>query len=73
MKKNTIESVDKDKRRLQKKPYIGEKRQELVWALGLQGYSWEDIGLIFGLHRSSVLRIYAKKPSDWKSKWVKII
>ena len=65
-------TVDNSTRRLQTKPYIAEKRQELIWALGLQGYAWEDIGLIFSLNRSTVLRVYRKKPDDWKPKWVKL-
>jgi len=52
-------------------PHVQDKRDELVWALSAQGYSASQIGSIFNLHRSTVIRIVAAKPDGWKVKWVK--
>jgi hypothetical protein len=54
------------------KEHLREKRNELIWALSLQDYSFADIGSIFGIDRSTVLRIIKTKPRDWKVKWVKV-
>lgn len=53
------------------KQHIKEKRDELIWALSLQDYSHSEIGSIFGLNRSTVLRIIEAKPKDWTPKWIK--
>ena len=42
-----------------------------MWALTLQDYSLADIGEIFTLNRSTVLRIKRQMPKDWQPKWVK--
>jgi hypothetical protein len=52
--------------------HVREKRDELIWALSLQDYTQAQIGRIFGLNRSTVLRIIEAKPKDWKPKWVKV-
>jgi len=51
--------------------YIREKRIELIWALSLQDYTHAQIARIFNVDRSTIMRIIRKKPSRWKSKWVK--
>lgn len=52
--------------------YLREKRDELIWALSLQHYSDAQIGRIFNIkYRSTTQRIIARKPKDWKPKWVK--
>lgn len=58
-------------RPIKEKLHLIEKRNELIWALDYQGYSGEEIGVIFNINRSSVKRILDKKPSDYKPKWVK--
>lgn len=54
------------------KPYLTYKRNELIWALSAQGYSNIDIGVIFNINRSTVLRVMLKKPNDWVTPWFKI-
>jgi hypothetical protein len=51
--------------------HIQEKRDELIWALSLQNYTNAQIGRMFKLNRSTILRIIQSKPRDWKPKWVK--
>ena len=51
--------------------HIKEKRNELIWALGLQHYTFSEIGRIFNMHRASVQRIVNRRPRDYKPKWVK--
>ena len=51
--------------------HIKEKRIELIWALSLQDYTHAQIGRIFNIDRSTVLRIISKKPRNWSSKWHK--
>lgn len=54
------------------KNHLGEKREELIWALSLQEYSFADICEIFNIkHRSTVMRIIARKPENWLPRWVK--
>ena len=53
------------------KKHIKDKRDELIWALSLQEYTQAEIASIFGLNRSTVLRIIEAKPKDWQVKWVK--
>lgn len=56
----------------QEKRHLIDKRNELIWALDIQDYNYEEIGVIFnGLNRSSIKRIVEKRPPDWKPKWVK--
>jgi hypothetical protein len=55
--------------------HLKDKRNEIIFALlePNQGYSYADIGVIFnGLNRSTVMRIAAKKPKQYKVKWVKV-
>ena len=49
------------------------KRNELIWALGDkdQGYTYQEIGEIFNINKSTVLRILKSKPKEWEVKWVK--
>lgn len=55
------------------KEFLREKRDELIWALSLQEYNYEEIGQMFnGLNRSTVMRIIERKPRGWKPKWVKV-
>ena len=51
--------------------HLYEKRTELVWALEFQGYSGEELGVIFNVDRAVISRILKKKPKRWKPKWVK--
>ena len=51
--------------------HVMDKRNELVWALKLQNYTFAEIGRIFNMHRSTVLRICKERPKDWKPKWKK--
>ena len=53
------------------KKHIKDKRDELIWALSLQDYTLSEIGTIFGINRSTVLRILENKPKDWQPKWIK--
>lgn len=53
------------------KLHLIEKYQELVWALGIQGYNNNDIGVIFNRNRSVIKRVRDKMPRGWKPKWVK--
>lgn len=59
-------------KKIKEKSYIVEKRKELIWALSLQDYSYQDIGDIFGVHRSTVKRIVDAMPKNWTPKWVKV-
>ncbi len=52
--------------------HLREKRNELMWALSLQDYDYSEIGGMFNMNRSSVLRIVRQKPRDWKPKWAKV-
>jgi hypothetical protein len=52
--------------------HVREKRDELIWALSIQDYTHAQIGRIFNLNRSTILRILADKPKDWKPKWIKV-
>lgn len=55
------------------KSHIQAKRREIIYALSVQDYTDSEIATIFNLNRSSILRIIAKRPKDYKSPWVKII
>lgn len=52
---------------------LRQKRLELIFALSApeQGYTPSQVGRIFGMHRSSILRILKDRPRDYKPKWVK--
>lgn len=52
--------------------HIKDKRDEIIWALSLQDYTPAQIGRMFNINRSTVLRILDAKPKDWKPKWVKV-
>ena len=54
------------------KRHLASKRNELVWALSMQDYTQADIGNIFNLNRSTILRIIEEKPARWTSPWWKI-
>lgn len=52
--------------------YLRDKRDELIWALSLQDYTYPQIAKIFNIeHISTVLRIVKRRPARWKPKWVK--
>lgn len=53
------------------KAHIQEKRDELIWALNIQDYSFGEIGEVFKLNPSTIMRVVNRKPSDWKPKWTK--
>lgn len=54
------------------KEMLNSKRQEILWALSLQGYTHEDITEILRpVDRSNVTRIINKMPEGWQPKWVK--
>ena len=52
--------------------HLTAKRNELIWALNAQDYNNAEIGRIFNIERSTVLRIIRKKPAKWSSPWFKI-
>lgn len=52
--------------------HLKMKRNELIFALYLQHYTAAQIGRMFGLDRSTALRIIRTKPRDWKPKWEKV-
>jgi len=52
-------------------PHLREKRDELIWALDLQGYTLAQIGRIFNRNRATILDVIKKKPKDWVPKWIK--
>lgn len=56
------------------KGHLRDKRRELIWALAApdQGYNYSEIATMFGLNRSSVMRIINNKPKEYKPKWVKV-
>lgn len=54
------------------KEHLRFKRNELIWALSQQDYTFADIGEIFNLERSTILRIVRRMPRDWVSPWWKI-
>ena len=51
--------------------HLKDKREELIWALSLQGYTHAQIARIFGMSRVSVGRIVVNMPKDWQPKWIK--
>jgi hypothetical protein len=54
------------------KQHLLDKRDELIWAVEMQGYGFADLCTIFNIaHRSTVMRIVDRRPSDWRPKWVK--
>ena len=52
-------------------PFLAEKREEFCWALDIQGYNYAQIGRLFKINRSSVMRIIDARPKEYKPKWVK--
>jgi len=55
------------------KQYIKEKQEELVRAIGQQGYSLNDIVFMFsGMNKSKAHRIIRKTPEGWLSPWSKV-
>lgn len=56
------------------KQHLLEKRDQLIWALSLQDYSFADLCEIFNIkHRTTVMRIVAQKPVGWIPPWIKRI
>lgn len=53
------------------KVYIKDKRDEIIWALSRQGYTNSQVGEIFNVDRSTILRIVERCPKEWKTKWIK--
>ena len=53
------------------KIHLKDKRDELIWALSLQDYTFAQIAEIFNLNPSTILRIIKSMPKDWQPKWVK--
>ncbi|HCC04978.1 TPA: hypothetical protein DEP58_01570 [Patescibacteria group bacterium] len=53
--------------------YLRIKRNEIMWSLSLQQeYDPEQIRKVFNFkHLSTVTRILASRPKEWKSPWVK--
>lgn len=67
----TVKGVDNEPLRME--AHIREKRDEIVWALFIQGYTPSQIGRLFNIrHRSTVIRIIRRKPYRWIPKWVKV-
>ena len=60
-------SVDKDLER-----HLRIMRNELIWTLSYREYTDAQIGRVFNINRSTVKRVVAKKPKDWKSEWKKV-
>jgi len=54
------------------KPYLSEKRAELIWALAKQQYSEAEIGSIFNISKQRVNVINQQMPKGWSSPWIKI-
>jgi len=48
--------------------HVKEKRAELIWALSIQDYTFAQIGRIFNINRSTVLRIIKEMPKGWQLK-----
>lgn len=52
--------------------HLKDKRTELIWALSQQDYTDAQIARIFNCNRVTIMRIVAKKPKDYKAKWIKV-
>ena len=60
---------------IRKKPieqHIYNKRDELVWSLSSQNYTFSQIAWIFGISKTLVFNILKRKPKDWSRPWMKI-
>jgi DNA-directed RNA polymerase specialized sigma24 family protein len=53
------------------KIHLHNKRDEIIWALSLQDYSYGEIGEMFKLNPSTIMRIIKQRPANWKTKWIK--
>jgi predicted DNA-binding protein YlxM (UPF0122 family) len=53
------------------KQHIKHKQTELIRALGMQDYSYQEIADIFGVSKSYVFKIISTTSKDWISPWVK--
>jgi len=54
------------------KKHLIDKRDELIWALSIQDYTFADMCEVFNIkHRSTIMRIVARKPAGWVPRWVK--
>lgn len=66
-------SVGMEKEKNALRGHLRDKRNELIFALlePNQGYSYADIGAMFNMNRSTVMRIAKAKPKNYKPKWIK--
>lgn len=53
------------------KQHIKHKQTELIRALGIQDYSYQEIADIFGVSKSYVFKIISTTSKEWISPWVK--
>ncbi len=51
--------------------HIKDKRDEIIYALSLQDYTYAHISLMFNIDRTTVMRIVRARPADYQPKWVK--
>ena len=50
---------------------LTNKRNELIWALSEQEYSYSQMGVIFNVNKTTIMRAIQQKPSWWITPWVK--
>lgn len=53
------------------KKHIKDKQTELIRALGVQDYSYQEIASIFGVSKSYVFKVISNTSKAWVSPWVK--
>jgi predicted DNA-binding protein YlxM (UPF0122 family) len=53
------------------KAHIKDKQTELIRALGVQDYSYQEIASIFGVSKSYVYKIISTTSKDYICPWVK--
>lgn len=53
------------------KKHIKDKQAELIRALGVQDYSYQEIADIFGVNKSYVYKIISNTSKDYICPWVK--
>jgi len=53
--------------------HVRLKRDELVWALGLQDYNMRQIADVFNIPKATIQVIINRRPAGWKPKWVKMV
>lgn len=54
------------------KPHLVAKRNEYIWSLVAQKYSYAEIADIFNLSKSRIHVIANNMPAGWKSPWIKM-